>query len=277
MSDKQDESAANSLGLTLETLKLDESPAPASDSTDAPTKPAEEPVTDVPAAPATQDEEVKKEDAVVDTSVSVETDPTSPQTPTAGKEKKKQPYVNPDRVRTGGAQRDKLSEEELAERMVRIREQNEKIKARREDVKKDEDEFRKTQEAERIKQVKAKKVQENVDRAREQNARRKLDKIQSREWDTGKPGVKPITPTRSNEGGNDANAPPSPAAKIGIRGGFRGGGRGGPGRGRGRGTSVNNAPREEKAEVEATPTSPSAPAPAPVSEAQPEAAAVASS
>lgn len=47
------------------------------------------------------------------------------------------------------------------------------------DVKKDEDEFRKMQEAERIKQAKAKKVQENVNRTREQNARRKLDKVAS--------------------------------------------------------------------------------------------------
>lgn len=91
---------------------------------------------------------------------------------------------------------DKLSEEELAERMARIREQNEKIKARREvcnhselcprvrliptflqDVKRDEEEFKKTQEAERLKQAKNKKVQENINKAREQNARRKMDKV----------------------------------------------------------------------------------------------------
>lgn len=41
----------------------------------------------------------------------------------------------------------------------------------------DEQEFKKTQEVERLKQVRNKKVQENVDRAREQNARRKLDKV----------------------------------------------------------------------------------------------------
>jgi hypothetical protein len=62
---------------------------------------------------------------------------------------KKKPYANPERVKTGGNQRvsctfkprllasslacikDKLSEEELVERMVRMREQNEKIKQRR--------------------------------------------------------------------------------------------------------------------------------------------------
>ena len=45
------------------------------------------------------------------------------------------------------------------------------------DVKKDEEEFRKTQEAEKIKQAKTRKVQENVNKAREQNARRKMDKV----------------------------------------------------------------------------------------------------
>jgi hypothetical protein len=64
---------------------------------------------------------------------------------------KKSPYVNPERVNTGGLPRvdyifsrsyiaptltffafqDKLTDEELAERMARMREQNEKIKQRR--------------------------------------------------------------------------------------------------------------------------------------------------
>ena len=48
------------------------------------------------------------------------------------------------------------------------------------DVQADEDEYKKMQEAERVKQAKAKKVQENVDKAREQNARRKLDKVRPR-------------------------------------------------------------------------------------------------
>lgn len=64
------------------------------------------------------------------------------------KPEKKKPYVNPERVKTGGPQRvravlvvyarstddctqEKPSEEELAERMQRIKEQNEKIKQRR--------------------------------------------------------------------------------------------------------------------------------------------------
>ena len=54
------------------------------------------------------------------------------------------------------------------------------------DVVADEDAFKKTEESERIKQEKIRKEQESVNRTREQNARRKMDKIQSREWDSGK-------------------------------------------------------------------------------------------
>lgn len=56
------------------------------------------------------------------------------------------------------------------------------------DVQADEDEYKKTQAAERAKQAKMKKVQENVDKAREQNARRKLDKVR----------YIPFTPLRAN-------------------------------------------------------------------------------
>ncbi|CAG8624265.1 16750_t:CDS:2, partial [Acaulospora colombiana] len=40
-------------------------------------------------------------------------------------------YLNPDRVKTGGSERAKLSEEELAQRMEKIRLQNERIKEKR--------------------------------------------------------------------------------------------------------------------------------------------------
>ncbi|EKM55801.1 uncharacterized protein PHACADRAFT_144604 [Phanerochaete carnosa HHB-10118-sp] len=223
------------LGLDLNTLKIND------DSTsDAP-----EVAKDDPSASAPVDA----------TSPSAEQPPASTD-PDANEDKKpreprKKPYVNPERVKTGGAQREKLSDEQLAERMVRIREQNERIKQRRADVEQDELEFRKTQEAERAKAAKNKKVQENIDRAREQNARRKLDKIQSREWDSGKPGVKrapdvPVAPAR---------VPPSEGASIGIRGTARGSG--GRGRGRGRGgapptSNANNA--DAAAELMTEPT-----------------------
>ncbi|KAG1804228.1 uncharacterized protein BJ212DRAFT_1284609 [Suillus subaureus] len=149
------------------------------------------------------------------------------------KEKKK-PYVNPERVKTGGAQREKLSEEALAERMQRIKEQNEKIKQRRIDVQADEDAFKKTQEADRVRQAHQRKVQEGVDRTREQNARRKLDKIQNREWDSGKSqGDWKKTRNPAPADGSVAVPSSSPSEHRGGRG--RGSGRGGPSRGRGRG------------------------------------------
>ncbi|KAF9228629.1 hypothetical protein BS17DRAFT_772270 [Gyrodon lividus] len=147
---------------------------------------------------------------------------------------KKKPYVNPERVKTGGPQREKPTEEELFERMQRIKDQNTKIKQRRVDVKADEDAFQKMQEVERAKQAHIRKVQEGVDRTREQNAQRKIDKIQSREWDSGKPAVdwKQTKKTDMEEEGGGS----SPSATEQRGGRPRGRGRGGPrGRGRGRG------------------------------------------
>ncbi|KAG1832797.1 hypothetical protein EV424DRAFT_1312668 [Suillus variegatus] len=149
------------------------------------------------------------------------------------KEKKK-PYVNLERVKTGGAQREKLSEEALAERMQRIKEQNEKIKQRRIDVQADEDAFKKTQEADRVRQAHQRKVQEGVNRTREQNALRKLDKIQNREWDSGKPpGDWKQARNPAPADGSAAVPSSSPSEHRGGRG--RGSSRGGPSRGRGRG------------------------------------------
>ncbi|KAF8226212.1 hypothetical protein L208DRAFT_1015022, partial [Tricholoma matsutake] len=157
---------------------------------------------------------------------------------------KKKAYVNPERVKTGGNQRDKLSEEELAERMARMREQNEKIKQRRMDVQADEAAFRKTQESERAKLAQIRKVQETVDRTREQNAKRKMDKIQSREWDSGKPtgdwkrqADKPESgnnvTTNTDEKGSSPPESSSPSREVDRR--LRGGGfRGASQRGRGR-------------------------------------------
>ncbi|KXN90448.1 hypothetical protein AN958_04120 [Leucoagaricus sp. SymC.cos] len=173
--------------------------------------------------------------------------PQSPVTEQPHREKKK-PYVNPDRVKTGGPQREKLTDEELAERMARIREQNEKIKQRRLDVAADEAAFRQTQEKERQKQERTKKIQDNVDKAREQNIKRKMDKAQNREWDSGKPATtawqsksrntpSSQEPTPADEGApaTDPSSPRSPD-KPGSGTWTRGGSppRGGRGRGRGR-------------------------------------------
>ncbi|KAH0830416.1 hypothetical protein J3R83DRAFT_1811 [Lanmaoa asiatica] len=174
------------------------------------------------------------------------------------KSEKKKPYVNPERVKTGGPQRvrlvllvlahttdawtkEKPSEEELAERMQRIKEQNEKIKQRRLDVKADEDAFKKMQETERVKQAQTRKVQEGVDRTREQNARRKMEKMQSREWDSGKPAGE----WKQAKEGETEQRGGKPA---------RGGALRGP-RGRGRGRSGRGAaPVSEARDSEPAPT-----------------------
>lgn len=136
---------------------------------------------------------------------------------------KKSPYVNPERVKTGGLPKDKLTDEELAERMARMREQNEKIKQRRLDVAADEDAFKQTQAAERQRQAHMRKVQDTVNRTREQNAQRKMDKIQSREWDSEKkaerwqtvakseqPAETTTTSTsQTNTGGGEAESAPT--------------------------------------------------------------------
>lgn len=169
-----------------------------------------------------------KEESEEPQPTSAEPQPQEQSTPTKDpRQEKKKPYVNPERVKTGGPEREKLSEEALAERMQRMKEQNEKIKQRRIDVKADEEAFKKTQEEERVRQAHARKMQENVDRTREQNARRKMEKMESREWDSGKP-------TAERKSGKVNQREDSDTASSSPLRGIRGG-RGGPYRGRGRG------------------------------------------
>jgi len=106
--------------------------------------------------------------------------------PNAEKQKKKTPYVNPERHKTGGPQREKLSADELAEKMEKIKIRNEEIKQRRLAVQADEEAFNATQEQERAKQAANRKIQDSVNRSRDENARRKMEKITHREWDSGK-------------------------------------------------------------------------------------------
>jgi hypothetical protein len=123
--------------------------------------------------------------------------------------------------------------------------------AKCQDVAADEDAFKQTQAAERQRQAHMRKVQETVNRTREQSARRKLDRIQSREWDSDKKAEgwsttkstteKPEAPssistTQANTGDQSEEAEASPTVKSHPdtkRG--RGRGRHGRGRGRGRG------------------------------------------
>ncbi|KAJ7734936.1 hypothetical protein DFH07DRAFT_844313 [Mycena maculata] len=222
-----------------------------------------------------------------------EATPQSPSQDAAESTEKKKPYVNPERVKTGGNQRDKLSEEALSERMARMREQNEKIKQRRLDVQADEEAFKKTQETERIKLAQIRKVQEGVDRTREQNAKRKLDKMQSREWDSGKPAggndwkrqtpkpdSQPPTPadekTAKEETTSTPSSPPSADSGGWTRGGSPRGSpsprpnRGGRGRGRGRGGPAGGLDRSTGSD--ASPSVPAASAPAVVVSTAPAAA-----
>ena len=122
------------------------------------------------------------------------------------------------------------------------------------DVAADEDAFKQTQAAERQRQAHMRKVQETINRTREQNARKKLGGIQSREWDsdkktegwstTEKPEAS-VSTTRTNTGdrSEEPDSPASPTVKPrgDKRGrGFRGRGRGRGGRGRGDKAPTNN-------------------------------------
>ncbi|KIM87694.1 hypothetical protein PILCRDRAFT_815271 [Piloderma croceum F 1598] len=189
------------------------------------------------------------------TSPAAEAADSPPQDEMSNEKKKSQAYHNPERVLTGGSQRDKLSEEELTERMTRMREQNEKIKQRRMDVIADEDAFKKTQEFERLKQEKIRKEQEHVNRTREQNARRKMDKISSREWDEGKPSGEWKQGRKQTQDGSD-NSPSAESSSRGRGGGGRGGiSSRGRSRGRGGGGSEVAAKSEEQAQSSLASTS----------------------
>jgi hypothetical protein len=98
-----------------------------------------------------------------------------------------------------------MTPEELAERMEKIRLQNEKIKERREvnivssgvevngtyhaciqHVKADEEAFNTSVAADRARQLANRRVQAQINQNREQNAKKKLEKMGNREWDSGK-------------------------------------------------------------------------------------------
>lgn len=95
-------------------------------------------------------------------------------------------------------------------------------------MKADEDAFKKSEEDERAMQARIRKVQEGVDNARQQSARRKMEKIEAREWDTGKGDGGQENGWGHDEKGKEGKAP--------SRGRGRGRGRAhGRGRGQGRG------------------------------------------
>ncbi|TFY73201.1 hypothetical protein EWM64_g10811, partial [Hericium alpestre] len=167
------ETVVNTLGLELEQISV-------SNKADTPSAAPAEPPKDAQAGPAAEPEQpsasIKGQDKA----------DTNEEAPVLKEKEKRKPYVNHERVNTGGTPRDKLTDAELAERMTRIREQNAKIKQRRADVQADEEAFKKTQAKDRERQANLRKLQENINQTREQNARRKMEKMQSREWDSGK-------------------------------------------------------------------------------------------
>jgi len=118
-----DEASSNTLGLDFDNIRIQEPPAAAA------LKPSDIVTSQVAIDPIPADDKKllsEQPSPRDDQSTKLDSNLNNIQL----KEKKK-PYVNPERVKTGGAQRDKLSEEELGERMLRMREQNEKIKQRR--------------------------------------------------------------------------------------------------------------------------------------------------
>lgn len=136
------------------------------------------------------------------------------------------------------------------------------------DVAADEDAFKQTQVAERQRQAQMRKVQDTINRTREQNARRKLGGIHNREWDSDKKTEgwstteKPEAPssistTRMTNTGDQSEEPEaSPASPtVKLRGDRRGRPYRGRGRIRGRGrgdkaptNNIGDPPQPEKAE-----------------------------
>ncbi|CAG7846235.1 Charged multivesicular body protein 2a AltName: Full=Chromatin-modifying protein 2a; Short=CHMP2a [Serendipita indica DSM 11827] len=155
--------------------------------------------------------------------------------PTTAQSRHKKPplYNNPDRVKTGGAERTKLSAEELEEKMRQMRLKNEKIKEKRAEVEADAEQWEKEQEADKARRENQAKIQAQIDSDRKKVAEKKIAQASRREWDSGKPGL--------NESSDS----------------FRGRGRGsrgrGAGRGRGRGyAAASEQPVGETANEEAT-------------------------
>ncbi|KAF3933387.1 hypothetical protein ABW19_dt0206042 [Dactylella cylindrospora] len=123
------------------------------------------------------------------------TAPTPPTGPAAGTPRKEFPARN--RVTTGGPNRQKLTEEELANRIEAVRLKNQArtekhMRATEDELKFNEAEAaRKIEEArkkaeDRKKQVEDGKRKKELDAEREQNRQRKLKALSNREWDVSK-------------------------------------------------------------------------------------------
>ncbi|KAI8057004.1 hypothetical protein BDF22DRAFT_668890 [Syncephalis plumigaleata] len=133
--------------------------------------------------------------------------PTKPKHNTKGNARKGSRNVNT---------QSKLSEEELQARMDRIRQQNQELLRRREEVEQDKAEFAKVAKHDQAlqhqasierkeKEARERKVMEELSVAREENARRKLAARQERAWDSEK---------QNGANGRSDDASPSPTSKT---------------------------------------------------------------
>ncbi|CAG8521647.1 19880_t:CDS:2 [Gigaspora margarita] len=150
------------------------------------------------------------------------------------------PYVNKDRVLSGGRVREKVDEEELEKRMQRIRLQNEKIMEKRKMVEEDEEKFRKAEEERKKKELEdqevqrklreeeeeerrrrdfqKKQLQEQLDNEREENAKRKTQNRDAREWDKEKEESGWNSPRQQRKGSDIRYSPNNPYVKGGPEG-----------------------------------------------------------
>ncbi|KAJ3190652.1 hypothetical protein HK101_008512, partial [Irineochytrium annulatum] len=119
------------------------------------------------------------------------------------------PYVNPNRIASGGLEKKKLSPEELDRKMAEMRIKNAELLRKKEasaaderafletqkEIKKKEEEDRRRRREEltmkKEKEEKAKAAFDALTREREENAQRKLQAKAGREWDMGKEGKQP--------------------------------------------------------------------------------------
>jgi len=101
-------------------------------------------------------------------------------------------YVRPENVK-----KDKMSPEDLAVVMERMKLQNDKIRQQRERVEADEDAFniqikeereqqKKAREEQRARDAAQRKLQADINQERDANAKRKLERMAQREWDSQK-------------------------------------------------------------------------------------------
>ncbi|KAH7090121.1 hypothetical protein BKA62DRAFT_42176 [Auriculariales sp. MPI-PUGE-AT-0066] len=120
---------------------------------------------------------------------------------------RKTPYVNRDRVKSGGPTREKLSPEELEAKMADIRKRNQQIKEKRELVLADEAAFKQLlvddAATAKARAERTRNIQDKVNRDRNQNAQRKLDKMSGREWDSAK-GSNTAVARNSHDGPSSA-------------------------------------------------------------------------